>query len=70
MKLNMTAYLAISTTNLFTNIKLGDQNTYSYDIPYTLAAKDVMCSRSCISHFTTYPFRLAHTIPDQMTNQS
>ena len=26
------------------NIKLGGQNSYSYDIPYTLAAKGVMCS--------------------------
>ena len=68
IKLNMIAYLAISSTNLFTNIKLGDRNSYSYDIPYTLAAKVVMCSRSCILHFTTYPFWLAHTISDQMTN--
>ena len=28
-----TAYLAISTNNLSTNIKRGDQNSYSYDIP-------------------------------------
>ena len=67
LKLNMTAYLAISTNNLFTNIKLGDQKTFSYDIPYTLAAKGVMCSRF-FSHFTTYPFWLAHTISVQMTN--
>ena len=59
LKLNMTAYLAISTNNLFTNIKLGDQKTFSYDIPYTYIGSERGHVLKIFSHFTTYPFWLA-----------